>query len=257
MNAQLAADRGRPDAGRHPVPGPRAALLRPARGHGTRSTSCGGCRRGKLVATGRRRRCEIRAMRAATLGYEPDEDGGDGAEARERSGGRSRCVARDRAGDEARERTAALDTLIDICPAAGVGRGARGRGVSRRARAAARGGASGIGRWREPAHAITGRRGSSGTRSSLPMLEEGIAADPPGARRRRRARRRSGGSSTSGSRARAATWPSRGRSGGPDPATASRSGAPAGSCAPSGGGAQRREAQGRARSRGGRSVRRG
>ena len=61
-------------------------------------------------------------MWAARLGYQADDDGGPGG-----------AATTGRAGEEARERTAALDTLLDILAgAARVGLGARGGGVSQR-----------------------------------------------------------------------------------------------------------------------------
>jgi DNA helicase-2/ATP-dependent DNA helicase PcrA len=71
---------------------------------------------GKLAATGPNLAKEIRAMWAARLGYEgDDEEAGGGAEPGGRTAGDGRTMAEGRtAGEEARERTAALDTLIDI-----------------------------------------------------------------------------------------------------------------------------------------------
>ena len=132
---------------------------------------------GKLVATGPALAGEIRAMWAARLGYEAEEDGGDGGEAAGAGSG-GLGLARGvtpatRAGDEARERTAALDTLIDILSRqlasdAGLEAGAYLAELDRRRAAERQGSADGV-------NLLTYHRakGLEWDAVALPMLEEG------------------------------------------------------------------------------------
>ncbi len=127
---------------------------------------------GKLVATGPALAGEIRAMWAARLGYEVEEDGsGDGlGDGRGTARG---VTAAGRAGDEARERTAALDTLIDILSRqlasdAGLEAGAYLAELDRRRAAEREGSADGV-------NLLTYHRakGLEWDAVALPMLEDG------------------------------------------------------------------------------------
>ena len=118
-----------------------------------------GASSGSLVATGPGLASEIRSMWAAKLGYQADEEGSGGATGR--------------AGDEARERTAALDTLLDILAGqlgsdSGLGAEAYLSELDRRRAAERAGSADGV-------NLLTYHRakGLEWDAVALPMLEDG------------------------------------------------------------------------------------
>ena len=117
---------------------------------------------GSLVATGPGLAKEIRSMWAARLGYQADDDGGPGG-----------AATTGRAGEEARERTAALDTLLDILAGqlgSDSGLGAEGylSELDRRRAAERAGSADGV-------NLLTYHRakGLEWDAVALPMLEDG------------------------------------------------------------------------------------
>ena len=171
------------------VPGPRPALLRPPRGPRRDRPRAPPARRRRAAATSSTPSARCWAER---LGY--DDEPGDG-----------------RAGDEARERTAALDTLLDILERLVAGRRRHRRGdLPRRARAAPRGRARGLGRRRQPADLPpgqgprVGRRRAAGARGGPAAASARPSTTTPRSTR-------SAGCCTSGSPGRGATSPCRGR----------------------------------------------
>ena len=172
MNAQLEPIEAALTRAGIAVPGPRHPLLRPARGP---------------------RRDRPRASRGR--GRVADRDrAGAARRGPRRCGRRSSATTRTddvgHAGDEARERTAALDTLLDILVDAARRRTAGSMRPAYLAELDRRraGGARGLGRRRQPPHVPPGEGPRVGCGRAADA-RGGLAADPPGVRRRRAARR--------------------------------------------------------------------
>ena len=163
------ADRGGAHAGGHRVPGPRA---------------CGS-------TTGRR--CAAAVQAAAPAGARRARGPALAAAIRRALDGRAWATRRTATaeGDEARERQASLETLLAIVDELAPRRPARRCGRRSLAELEARAAheRDGLRGRREPAHATTARRASSGTPCSCRRLEEGILPirqakdDEDGARR--------------------------------------------------------------------------